>query len=171
MEEWAIRWWKQEKVLYAWYQFFWYQFFFGLTKTGLCQKQLTVTIEVLQRTSNNYLTCTRLSKVKLNYNNSSIPGAGRPRGGEFAADDCWLDGYHEDSVPRPSYWALMGDVVPDVFWGDPAAEYLIGDPVVDMFFGVPVGVSRGVIYGVIENLCAACFEAVEQTTKQNKYII
>jgi len=27
-------------------------------------------------------------------------------------------------------------------------------------FGVPVGVRRGVIYGVIENLCPACLEAV-----------
>lgn len=31
------------------------------------------------------------------------PGSERPRGGEFAADDCWLEGYHEDSEIRPSF--------------------------------------------------------------------
>ncbi|CAK9172356.1 unnamed protein product [Ilex paraguariensis] len=38
-----------------------------------------------------------------NCNRLSKPGIGCPCGGEFAADDCWLDGYHEDSAPRPSY--------------------------------------------------------------------
>lgn len=30
------------------------------------------------------------------------PGSGRPRGGELAADDCWLDGYQEEKDPFPS---------------------------------------------------------------------
>lgn len=34
--------------------------------------------------------------------NYTRPGCERPRGGEFAADDCWLDGYHEDNEIRPS---------------------------------------------------------------------
>ncbi|CAK9186324.1 unnamed protein product [Ilex paraguariensis] len=38
-----------------------------------------------------------------NCNRLSKPGIGCPCGGEFAADDCWRDGYHEDSAPRPSY--------------------------------------------------------------------
>ena len=57
-----------------------------------------------------------------NINNSYKPGCGRPRGGEFAADDCWLDEYHEDNIVRPSYGGFAGDVVPEVFWGDPTAE-------------------------------------------------
>ena len=44
-----------------------------------------------------------------------MPGCERTRGGEFAADDCWLDGYHEDSMARPSYGGFVGDVVPEVF--------------------------------------------------------
>lgn len=50
------------------------------------------------------------------------PGSERARGGEFAADDCWLDGYHEDNEVLPSYRGFVGDVAPDVFLGDPAAE-------------------------------------------------
>lgn len=87
------------------------------------------------------------------------PGSGRPRGGEFAADDCWLDGYHDESEPRPSYAVLVGELMPEVFLGDPAAEYLPGETLADMTFGVAVGVSRGDMYGVVENLNPVCFEA------------
>lgn len=38
------------------------------------------------------------------------PGTGRPRGGELAADDCWLDGYHDEREPR-----VVGEVAPEVF--------------------------------------------------------
>lgn len=50
------------------------------------------------------------------------PGSDRPRGGEFAADDCWLDGYHEERDDRPSYGSFVGEVAPEVLLGDPAAE-------------------------------------------------
>lgn len=68
-----------------------------------------------------------------------------PRGGELAADDCWLDGYQEDSDARPSYCNFVGEVAPEVVWGDSVEEYLLGDPFVEYTFGVAVGVSRGVI--------------------------
>lgn len=56
----------------------------------------------------------------------------------------------------------MGDVVPEVCRGDATAEYPRGDTVEEIIFGVPVGVRRGVIYGVIENLYPAFLEAVDQ---------
>lgn len=56
----------------------------------------------------------------------------------------------------------MGDVAPEVFWGDPTVEYPLGDALEEIIFGVPVGVRRGVIYGVIENLYPAFLEAVDQ---------
>ena len=52
-------------------------------------------------------------------------------------------------------------MAPEVFLGDPAAEYSLGDPAVEITFGVPVGVRRGVIYGVKENLCPEYLEAIE----------
>lgn len=58
----------------------------------------------------------------------------------------------------------MGDVVPEIILGDPAAEYL-GEPPVDITFGVAVGVSLGVMYGVTENLWPACLEAVPETKR------
>lgn len=58
----------------------------------------------------------------------------------------------------------MGDVVPEVCWGDGTAEYPLGDTLEEIIFGVPVGVRRGVIYGVIENLYPAFLEAVDQIT-------
>lgn len=44
----------------------------------------------------------KFSILYWNSENSSKPGNERSRGGEFAADDCWLDGYHDDSEVRPS---------------------------------------------------------------------
>lgn len=87
------------------------------------------------------------------------PGTERPRGGEFAADDCWLEGYHEDNDDRPSYGSFVGEVAPEVRCGDAKAEYPLGDPLVEITFGVPVGVSRGVIYAVMEYLF---LDAVDQ---------
>lgn len=62
---------------------------------------------------------------------------------------------------RPSYGSFVGEVKPEVFLGDTAAEYPLGDPAVEITFGVPVGVRRGVIYGVKENLCPEYLEAIE----------
>lgn len=90
------------------------------------------------------------------------PGNERPRGGEFAADDCWLDGYHEDSEDRVSNGSFVGEVAPEVRCGDAKAEYPLGDPLVEITFGVPVGVSRGVIYAVMEYLFPAFLDAVDQ---------
>lgn len=56
----------------------------------------------------------------------------------------------------------MGDVAPEDCRGDEIAEYPLGDPLVEIIFGVPVGVRRGVIYGVTENLCPEVFKAVNQ---------
>lgn len=97
---------------------------------------------------------------------SSKPGSDRPRGGEFAADDCWLVEYHGVRDDRPSYESFVGEVAPEVLFGDPAAEYPLGDPAVDITFGVPLGVSRGVIYGVKEKLCPVYLEAVESPKKK-----
>lgn len=44
------------------------------------------------------------------------------RGGEFAADDCWLDEYHEGRIVLPSDGSFVGDIVPEVLLGDPTAE-------------------------------------------------
>lgn len=73
------------------------------------------------------------------------PGNGRALGGELAADDCWLDGKKDDIEPRPSYWGFVGELVPDVLWGEPTTEYLLGDTLVEIILGVPVGVRRGVM--------------------------
>lgn len=56
----------------------------------------------------------------------------------------------------------MGELAPDTCWGVPTTEYPLGDTLAEIIFGVPVGVRRGVIYGVIENLCPAFLEAVDQ---------
>lgn len=64
-----------------------------------------------------------------------IPGSGRARGGEFAAEDCWLDGIHGDRIFLPSY-CNFGVVAPEVFRGETLAEIILG---------VPVGVKRGVM--------------------------
>jgi len=61
-------------------------------------------------------------------------------------------------------------VAPEAFLGDPAAEYPLGDPADEITLGVPVGVRRGVIYGVKENLCPEYLEAIgakRQRTKGN----
>ena len=52
--------------------------------------------------------------------------------------------------------------------GDTAAEYPLGDPAVEITFGVPVGVRRGVIYGVKENLCPEYLEAIEAKWQRTK---
>jgi hypothetical protein len=62
----------------------------------------------------------------------------------------------------------VGEVAPDVCLGDTAAEYPLGEPAVEITFGVAVGVRRGVIYGVMENLCAEYLEAIGQK-KRNEY--
>ena len=90
------------------------------------------------------------------------PGNVRPRGGELAADDCWLDGYHAEREERVSYGSFVGEVAPEVRCGEATAEYPLGDPLVDIIFGVPVGVSRGVIYAVMENRFPAFLDAVDQ---------
>jgi len=78
------------------------------------------------------------------------PGIERPRGGELAADDCWLDGYHGDMEVYPSRrGCFVGDVAPEVIFGDPAVEYPLGEFPVDVTLGVAVGVNRGLIYVVI----------------------
>lgn len=77
------------------------------------------------------------------------PGIGSPQGGELAAEDCWLDGYHGDIAMCPSKRGFVGEVAPDVNFGDPAVECSLGDPLVDFIFGVAVGVRRGVIRGVM----------------------
>lgn len=56
----------------------------------------------------------------------------------------------------------MGEVVPEVFCGVATAEYPLGDPLVDIIFGVPVGVSRGVIYAVMEYLFPGYLDAANQ---------
>lgn len=58
----------------------------------------------------------------------------------------------------------MGEVAPEVL-GDPAAEYPLGDPAVEITFGVAVGVRRGVINGVIENLCPEYLVAIGSKRK------
>lgn len=87
------------------------------------------------------------------------PGSERPRGGEFAAEDCWLDGYHEDIEDRESYGCFVGEVALEVLCGDVRAEYPRGDTAEEMTFGVPVGVSRGVIYAVMEYLFPVLLDA------------
>lgn len=52
-------------------------------------------------------------------------------------------------------------MVPEVFFGDPAAEYLPGDALFEITLGVPIGVSPDVIYGVIEYIRPACLEAAK----------
>lgn len=52
-------------------------------------------------------------------------------------------------------------MVPEVFFGDPAAEYLPGDALFEITLGVPIGVSPDVIYGVIEHIRPACLEAAK----------
>jgi len=61
-------------------------------------------------------------------------------------------------------------VAPEVCLGDPAAEYPLGDPAVEITFGVPVGVRRGVIYGVKENLCPEYLEAIGAKRQEQKGI-
>lgn len=94
---------------------------------------------------------TSRQKIKL-----SLPASWRERGGELAAEDCWLDGYHGDSAIRPSYEGFVGEVEPDVICGVATVEYLLGDTLVEIIFGVAAGVSLGVIYGD-EYLCPICF--------------
>lgn len=55
----------------------------------------------------------------------------------------------------------MGETAPDVLLGEPAAEYPRGDTLVEMIFGVAVGVRRGEMYGVMENLFPVYFEATK----------
>lgn len=52
------------------------------------------------------------------------PGKFRLRGGELAAEDCLLEGIQGDrETVGPSYRGLdFGDVAPDVYLGDTAAE-------------------------------------------------
>lgn len=54
-------------------------------------------------------------------------------------------------------------MTPEVLRGDSAEEYFLGDPAAEIIFGVPVGVSLGVIYGVMENFCTACCESVDRS--------
>lgn len=79
------------------------------------------------------------------------PGKERPRGGELAADDRSLCGYHGVNAVCPSYRGFVGDVTPDVIFGEPAVEYVLGDAPEDVIFGVADGVRRGVMYGLIED--------------------
>lgn len=72
---------------------------------------------------------------------------------------------------RPSYGSFVGEVKPEVFLGDTAAEYPLGDPAVEITFGVPVGVRRGVIYGVKENLCPEYLEAIGAKMTKNKRVL
>lgn len=59
----------------------------------------------------------------MNSNKNYKPGSERVRGGEFAAEDCWLDGYHDEDIDdRTSYCDFFGDVAPEVSWGDPPTE-------------------------------------------------
>lgn len=87
------------------------------------------------------------------------PGIEPPRGGELAAEDCWLEGYNCGIAVCPSK-RFVGEVAPDVNFGDPAAEYPLGDPLVDVTFGVAVGVRRGAICGAMEKFCPAGFATV-----------
>lgn len=61
----------------------------------------------------------------------------------------------------PSKRGFVGDVAPDVIFGDPAVEYPLGEPPVDVTLGVAVGVKWGLIYGVI--FCPAGFDTASKT--------
>ena len=41
--------------------------------------------------------------------------------------DCWLDGYHAEREERISYGSFVGEVEPEVRYGEATAEYPLGD--------------------------------------------
>lgn len=86
----------------------------------------------------------------------TCPAADRARGGELAADERWLDGYHGDIEGYTSLRDFVGDVTQDTFFGDPTVEYPRGDPAVEAVFGVAFGVSQG----LIESFCPIGLGAV-----------
>ena len=73
------------------------------------------------------------------------PGLGRPRGGELAAEDCLLDGYHGVIDMCPSIRALVGEVAPDINFGVAVVDIRLGEVEVDNILGVASGVRRGVM--------------------------
>lgn len=52
--------------------------------------------------------------------------------------------------------------MPEVLRGELAAEYLFGEALLENTVGVPVGVNRGVLFGVVEKEFPACRTAVSQ---------
>jgi hypothetical protein len=73
------------------------------------------------------------------------PGLGRPRGGELAAEDCLLDGYHGVIDIYASVRDLVGEVAPDINFGVAVIDIRLGEVEVDIILGVASGVSRGVM--------------------------
>jgi hypothetical protein len=78
------------------------------------------------------------------------PGFERPRGGEFAAEDCLLDGYHGVIDMWASIRVFDGDVEPDINLGVPVVDIRLGEAEVDIILGVASGVRRGVMCVVRE---------------------
>ena len=73
------------------------------------------------------------------------PGFERPRGGELAAEDCLLDGYHGVIDMWASIRDFVGEVAPDINFGVAAVDIRLGEAEVDIILGVASGVRRGVM--------------------------
>lgn len=73
------------------------------------------------------------------------PGFERPRGGELAAEDCLLDGYHGVIDMWASIRGFVGEVAPDINFGVAVVDIRLGEAEVDIILGVASGVRRGVM--------------------------
>lgn len=73
------------------------------------------------------------------------PGLGRPLGGELAAEDCLLDGYHGVIDMCLSIRVFDGEVVPDINFGVAVVDIPLGEAEVDIILGVASGVRQGVM--------------------------
>jgi hypothetical protein len=92
------------------------------------------------------------------------PGLGRPLGGELAADDCLLEGYHGVMDMYPSIRVFDGEVVPDINFGVAVVDILLGEAEVDIIFGVASGVRRGVMCDERAYFCIGGFDTVPSWT-------
>lgn len=73
------------------------------------------------------------------------PGFERPRGGELAAEDCLLDGYHGVIDMWASIRDFVGEVAPEINFGVAVVDIRLGEAEVDIILGVASGVRRGVM--------------------------
>lgn len=95
------------------------------------------------------------------------PGLGRPLGGELAADDCLLEGYHGVMDMYPSIRVFDGEVVPDINFGVAVVDILLGEAEVDIIFGVASGVRRGVMCDERAYFCIGGFDTVPKRIREN----